>query len=339
MAATPSQPAHPCTDWLASGSYGVMVHYLLSPEGKTPAEKTKELNRIIDGFDLDLFIRQVQECRADWLIFTIGQNTGYYNSPNPFLDKILPGRTPRRDLVLEIGRRLADLNKKFIVYLPAETWCQAEEVQKAFAWNPADQTEFLKRWLVFVREYSLQFGTLAHGWWFDGCYDDIHKGQWDWSEWVAAARAGNPDSILAFNDGAFCVGREKPVTPLQDYHAGEVHLLEDGKIRFDFLDVKTAVTVEGKLRTPGKEPQFYLPTAQFVDGVQWQALVPLDSTFNPGVPDEFCRYSAEEIIKFTLACKAVKGAVTFNAPIGLDGHIPDSTFAKLKHLGEILSKK
>jgi hypothetical protein len=314
-----------------------MVHYLLSPEGKTPAGKTRELNRIIDEFDLDFFIRQFQESRADWLIFTIGQNTGYYNSPNPFLDKLLPGRTPRRDLVLEIGRRLADLNKKFIVYLPAETWSQSPEIHKAFAWNPADQTEFLTRYQKFVREYSLNFGKLAHGWWFDGCYDDIHKGKWDWSEWLTAARAGNPDSIVAFNDGAFCVGREKPVTPLQDYHAGEVHLLEDGKIRFDFLDAKTAVAMAGKLRTPGKEPQFYMPAGQFVDGVQWQALVPLDSTFNGGVPEEFCRYNPEEMIKFTLACKAVRGAVTFNAPIELNGHIPDPTFAKLKKLGETIS--
>ncbi len=337
MTATKPQSTPQRAGWLAGGSYGVMVHYLLSPEGKTPAEKTKELNRIIDGFDLDFFINQVKDCRADWLIFTIGQNTGYYNSPNPFLDKILPGRTPRRDLVLEIGRRLADLNKKFIVYLPAEMWSQSAEVHKAFAWNPADQTEFLKRYREFVREYSLKFGTLAHGWWFDGCYDDIHKGKWDWPKWLAAAKAGNPDSIVAFNDGAFCVGREKPVTPLQEYHAGEVHLLEEGKIRFDFLDVKTAVEVDEKLRTPGKEPRFYMPSGQFVDGVQWQALVPLDSTFNPGVPEKFCRYIPEEMIKFTRACKAVKGAVTFNAPIELDGHIPDATFVKLKKLGEAIS--
>jgi hypothetical protein len=322
--------------WLAEGSYGVMVHYLVSPEGKTPAEKTKALNRIIDGFDLDLFIRQFEASRADWLIFTVGQNTGYYNSPNSYLDRILPGRTPRRDLVLEIGQRLAALNKKYIAYLPAEVWIQSAEVQTAFAWNPADQTEFLKRYLEFLRAYSLQYGTLVHGWWFDGCYDEIHQGKWDWSEWLCAARAGNPEAIVAFNDGAFCVGREKPLTPLQDYHAGEVHLLEDGKIRFDFLDEKKAVVVGGKLRTPGREPQFYMPTGQFVDGVQWQALVPLDSTFNGAVPNEFCRYSVEEMIKFTRACKAVNGAVTFNAPIEVTGEIPAQTFAKIQQMGETL---
>ncbi len=326
---------HPA-DWLARGTYGVMVHYLLAPQGQTPEAKTKELNRIIDSFDLDFFLNQIRESQADWLIFTIGQNTGYYNSPNAFLDRQLPGRTPRRDLVRQIAQGIVAMGKKFIAYLPAETWSQSPEVKEAFAWNPDDQTEFLNRYLQFLTDFSRDLGSLCHGWWFDGCYDDIHKGKWDWSRWISAAQTGNPHAIVAFNDGAFCVGREKPVTPLQHYHAGEVHLLEDGKIRFDFVGKEAVATSDGKLRTPGKEPQFYMPTSRFVDAVQWQALVPLDSTFNPNVPEEYCRYSDAMILEFTRACKAVGGAVTFNVPIDRQGHIPDVSAGKLQRLGQKL---
>jgi hypothetical protein len=323
--------------WLAEGSYGVMVHYLLLPEGVTPADKTRELNRISDNFDLDFFIGQFVETRADWLIFTIGQNTGYYNSPNAYLDAHLPGRTPRRDLVRDIACRLAELHKKLIVYIPADMACRDLDIRTVFGWDDSDHREFLQRYQQFVRDYSMQYGTLVHGWWFDGCYDWVHHGKWDWARWVAAARAGNPDAITAFNDGAFCVGKEKPLTPLQDYHAGEVHLLENGKIRFDFLDAKTAVIEAGKLRTPGKQPEFYLPTSQCVDGVQWHALVPVDSTFNPAIPDEFCRYSPEELIAFVRTCKAVKGAVTLNVPIDRNGHIPAASFATLRRVGSAVT--
>lgn len=318
--------------WLAEGTYGVMVHYLVSPKGLTHSEKTEDLNRMIDGFDLDTFIEQFLSTRADWLIFTIGQNTGYYNSPNTYLDAHLPGHTPRRDLVGEIACRLAEENKKFIAYIPADMACPDRDIQSVFGWDESDHREFLKRYQQFVREYSLQFGTLVHGWWFDGCYEWVHKGQWDWKPWLNAARAGNPDTITAFNEAAFCLGSIKPLTPLEEYHAGEVHLLEDGKIRTDFLDTKTVAIIDGKLRTPGKPPEFYMPDAQFIDGVQWHALVPIDSTFNPAVPEEFCRYSDEELISFMKDCKRVRGAVTLNVPINAYGQIPEKTLGQLQRM-------
>jgi len=315
-----------------------MVHYLISPEGQTPSEKTRNLNRIIDGFDLDSFIDQFLSTRADWLIFTIGQNTGYYNSPNAYLDGRLPGHTPRRDLVRDIACRLADLKKKLIVYIPGDMVSKDPAIRTVFGWDDSDHREFLNRYQQFVRDYSLQYGTLVHGWWFDGCYEWIHKGRWDWTRWLEAARAGNPDSIVAFNEGAFCLGLIKPLTPLEDYHAGEVHLLEDGKIRIDFLDEKKNVTtINGKRRTPGREPEFYLPDSQYIDGVQWHALVPIDSTFNPAVPEEFCRYTDEELFSFVSACKRVRGAVTLNVPIDTGGHIPVKTLDQLRRLGKVIS--
>ena len=74
-------------DWMAAGSYGVMVHYIVSPGGESRAEKTADFNRVVDAFDLDGFIGQFMSTGADWLIFTIGQNTNYYCSPNPWLDE------------------------------------------------------------------------------------------------------------------------------------------------------------------------------------------------------------------------------------------------------------
>lgn len=326
--------------WMADGSYGMMVHYLITPSGSTQEEKTADLNRIVNGFDLDFFIKQFDESGADWLIFTIGQNTGYYSNPNSVIDSIMPGRTPNRDLVLEIAQRVKKLGKRFIAYLPVEMWMQQPDMQGAFHWNPDDQSEFLKTYLSFMRDYSLRLGKNCDGWWFDGCYPEIHKGKWGWENWITNARAANPDSIIAFNDGAFCVGRIKPVSPLQDYHAGEVHLLEGGKIRIDPLNGNdNYVTKSGKVRRPNQKPQFYMPESQYIDGVQWQALVPVDSSFAGGIPMDKVDYTPKQLIDFVNKCKSVKGAVTFNVPLEMNGHIPDHSASKLRELGKALGGK
>ncbi|MDO8587437.1 MAG: alpha-L-fucosidase [Armatimonadota bacterium] len=333
------KPAHHRAKWMADGSYGVMVHYLLSPAGETLEAKTAELNRIIDAFDLDTFVKQFEESGADWLIFTIGQNTGYYNSSNSVTDRLIPGRTPKRDLVMEMAQRVKKLKKRFIVYFPAPLESPTPpDIQQAFGWNQEDQTHFFKRYHNCIRAYSEKFGSLCDGWWFDGCYDWISKGRWDWSDWIAPARAGNPNSIVALNDGAFCVAREKPVSPRQDYHAGEVHLLHKGQIVFGYPpEGGFKISRDGRLLYEENPAKLYMPKSQYIDGVQWHALVPMDSSFNaPTIPYSACHYSDEELLQFLRGCKSVKGAVTFNAPIDINGHIPAETAAQLKRIGKVV---
>jgi len=307
--------------WLAEGGYGIMVHYLISPPGDSDQERHDAFCSTVDGFDLEGFMRQFESTGADWLIFTIGQNTGYYCSPNTFLDRECPLHTSDRDLALEIARRVHDLGKRFIAYLPSEVYGQTDNVHQAFAWDPADQSEFQRRCTEFVRAYAMKFGALLDGWWFDGCYewDVFPNSTYDWPLWLNAARAGNPNAIVCFNDGAFCINKVKPVTPLEDYHAGEVHQLVGGRIRL------------------GHDPDspLYLPDAQYIDGVQWHALVPVDSTFEGGEP---YHYPDEELFGFVDACRSVRGAVTLNLPIGIGGLVPEDSIEQMRRLRAHLAR-
>jgi len=194
-------------------------------------------------------------------------------------------------------------------------------VQAAFAWSPADQSEFQIRYREFIRHYALKFGKLVDGWWYDGCYewDEFHNSLYEFPEWIAASQAGNPDAIVAFNDGSFCINKVPPVTLLEHYHAGEVHMLVDGKIKLGHDD----------------DSPLYLPESRFIDGVQWHALVPVDSTFEGGEPHE---YSDAELIGFVEACKSVGGAVTLNLPISGDGKVPDDSIAQMQRLGAALAR-
>jgi len=318
---------HDRTRWLAKGRFGIMVHYLIAPPGTMPDQRTAEYNRIIDGFDLRGFMKQFDAIGADWLIFTMGQNEGYYSSPNRFLDNVLPGRTSRRSLPLEIAQEVKSRQKRFILYLPAEVAGQTPEVRQAFGWQENDSTQraFQANYVRFIEDFSTGLGRLVDGWWFDGCYPwpVFPNSNLDFAAYIRAARAGNPEAICAFNDGAFCVGRVAPVTPLEDYHAGEVHVLVNGDIGLGWWK---------------ENPRPYMPTARFIDGVQWHCLLPVDSTFcGPELPDQ--HYSDEILAHLISRIHAVGGAITLNLPIGRDGLIPTQTVEQMQRVASRLPQR
>jgi len=311
-------------EWMGKGTFGLMTHYLITPQGNTAEEKTKDFNKTIWGFDLEKYCDQFSRTGADWLIFTIGQNTGYYASPNEYLDRELPGRTSERDLVLTLAERVKCAGKRFIAYLPAEVGMEFEnmpELKNVFKWKPGDQAEFQKRYQEFVRAYAKKFSHLLDGWWFDGCYEyAANLGiKFDWHSWIETAKAGNPDAIVAFNDGAFCIGNTEAVTPLADYLAGEVHYLENGKIKLRNITIDI----------PGMKEGLYMPSEQYVKGVQWHALLPFDSTFIGGQP---LSYDDKTLFEFVRDCRKVGGAVTINIPVSDDGRMLDKSVAQLQRL-------
>jgi hypothetical protein len=321
--------------WMARGSFGVMTHYLFKPEGDTPAQRTANLNKTVARFDVDNYVRQIEETGADWVIFTLGQTTGYLCSPNAYLDARAPGHTPRRDIVMELAQKLHQKGKRLILYIPSEQ--NAEEfIQGALEYDKPGHAE---RYFEFLREYAVKFGKLVSGWWFDSC--SPHPDEY-WQAWLTALRAGNPDTAVAFSGAEFCCGGPVgPICKLEDYHAGEIHLLEDGKIRRDFLPPggDIIVNADRKLRLRGQEARTYMPDGPFLDGVQWHCLLPLDLTFNPAVPNQFCHYTDSELLDFVRAVKRVGGAITINVPIEIaNGHIPVDSQQSLVRLGQNLRK-
>jgi hypothetical protein len=323
--------------WMAQGTFGVMTHYLISPKGATPQERTADLNRIVDRFDLGEYMRQFDETGAAWLIFTLGQGTGYLSSKNDFIDNLESGLTPHRDLIAEIGKGLQQRGKRMIVYLPGAHTGADPTVKRLLGLGTAGYAD---RHNQFIRDYSIKLGRLLGGWWFDSCGPQDHAA---WQKEMDACRAGNPDAVIAFSGAEFCAsgGQVRPRCPIEDYHAGEIHLLEDGKIRTDFVwppGEGIIVTADGKLRKKGQEAKFYLPKSQFIDQVQWHCLLPIDLTFNPAVPNQYCHYTDKELFRFVEEVKAVGGAITINVPIEIEsGHIVQDTHAQLVRLGKHLS--
>lgn len=322
----PSDPNPPDRAAWMAGRWGLMVHWIPPGPARERGSYVRDFNRAIDAFNLDRFLQHFADTGADWLIFTIGQNTGFYASPNAVLDALAgPGHCSQRDLILEIAQGVNRLGRRFIPYLPAEIKAPTQ-LHAAFAWNPADQSEYERRYTAFIREYSLRLGPRHHGWWYDGCYNwkAFRQAQRHWDLWCDASRAGNPDAAIAFNDGSYCCGLEQPITPLQDYLSGEIWELSGDRI------------VSGN---PKEGPiSLVLPTGRFVPDTrcQWHGLLPIDCPWGyndpPAGPMDPPKYSDADLFSFVRQCLQVGGGVTLNVGIYQEGHLPGATLAQLDRM-------
>lgn len=338
-----TQPSSPDrTAWM-TGRFGLMNHWLFPgvlPE-REPSART--LDEAVDRFDVDRLVEDVCQCGADWLIFTLGQNTGFYASPNPVIERLAgTGHCSQRDLAYEIAARLHQAGKRFIAYLPCEVAANTS-MHPGFAWRAApdtDQAEFQRRYTQAVSAWAERFGDLLDGWWFDGCYTwpVFHSRYMDWPLWLDAARAGNPNAAVTFNDGSFCIGNLTPVHPAHDYLSGETEMLIDGWVRL------------GR----DADAHTHLPAGRFVAGTtcQWHSLLPIDcfwmhgspppaflpdQPFHYTVPDGYGPmeppvYSDAELGRFLHTCLDAGGAVTFNVGIYQEGHLGRDTVEQLRRI-------
>ena len=136
---TPAAAAEP-TDWFHQARWGVMTHYLgAPPSSKGGAELTAEMwNQRVDAFDVDGLVNQLASTGTKYLLFTIGQNSGHYCSPNAAYDRIVgitPSKCSRRDLIADLAKALAARNIRLMVYLPSGAPGTDPVARKALGWR------------------------------------------------------------------------------------------------------------------------------------------------------------------------------------------------------------
>jgi hypothetical protein len=233
--------------------FGIMCHYLADAASSKSAVRitSDDWNRRVDGFDVPRFTTQVTSAGAQYVMFTLGQNSGFYCSPNATYDEIVGtahSRLSRRDLVGELGTALRRAGVRLIAYVssaaPANDRAAVEALRCTPEWDasrwqlrpgtylrtePVDDrlSEFQRRWAAVLREWSVRWGDSVSGWWVDGCYfaDRMyrHAEGPNFRSLAEALRAGNPQSALTFNTGV----RTHMVSdnPFDDYTAGETDSL------------------------------------------------------------------------------------------------------------------
>jgi hypothetical protein len=306
--------------WMQDGPFGVMVHYI---KGILPrvGKADPDFNRMVEQFDVPRFADALADCGAKWLFFTIGQNEGFYCSPNAYLQSLLPDVKvcSDRDLVAEMADAVHARGMKFIAYLPSEVDLNTDALRQALAWDSGDpgREAFQQRYMQVIRTWALQHGSRIDGWFFDGCYDSkilnfLRSNDWDNTrfdpeQWAQACRAGNADAVFTMNGGLGC---RPPILPDQDYVSGE------------FNDLS------------------FWPEGPTSFGMQNHALIWIDCCWMHNqeqgeiVPP---RFNDERLFNFVEYHRHVGSAVTLNLGIYEDGQLAEPSLAQLRRLNAHLA--
>ena len=298
------------TDGFKQARWGVFTHYMADTVLKDDAITVENWNRAVDSFDVEAYAERLAGFGTGYAVVTLGQNSGYYCSPNAVYDTfvgISPSKCSKRDLIADLAKALQPKNIRLMVYLPAGAPDRDKTACKALEWKPGKHPlwshpdggphgdglrleAFQRKWEAVIGEWSTRWGHQVTGWWFDGCYYPHEMYYFadppNFESFAAAARAGNPDAIVAFNPGV-----RYPVitmTPFEDYTAGEVNELD-------------------KVECPGrwvKQAQFHILSYL---GPSWAQQPP--------------RFSNEEMIAHTRRIIDKGGVVSWDVPIAADGGI------------------
>jgi len=234
-----ADPHNSNTNWLKAARYGVFMHFL---PGDAP-----ELARVKE-FDVEELAKQLEAVGARYFVITLGQNSGYFNSPNVAYDRVTGyaagERCSTRDLPLDLSRALAPRGIRLMLYVPCQAPNRDRRAQKAFGLREGSQDqpldlEFARKWAAVIQEWSDRYGSKVAGWWFDGGYEWIGFNEAIAQVYAKAVKHGNPRGIVTFNPGVKVIRW----TRAEDYTAGELN-----------------------------EPFSEIPTSRWLDGSQWHAL-------------------------------------------------------------------
>ena len=326
------------TDWLHDAKWGVFIHYLAAaPSSDGGGETSAEAwNAQVDAFDVDGLTRQLVSVGAPYFFITIGQNSGHYCSPNATYDRYVgvePSKCSRRDLVAELYEALEPHGIRLMVYLPSGAPAADPVAMRKLGWrwgykgdgptsHSGERTgerlaEFQVRWEAIIREWSLRWGRRVHGWWIDGCYfaDEMYRSPDapNFASFAAAMKAGNPDSIVAFNPGA--LGHVLCHTEHEDYTAGEV--------MYSLPTVSSRWVERAYADASGEEK---------THRAQLQVLIHLGERWGGGA----VRFPRELTIAYSRYIAGHDGAITWEVPVERSGLIEPAFVDELKAVGEAL---
>jgi hypothetical protein len=309
------------TDWFMQCRWGVFSCYLADTAcNLKPIDLTVDKwNRRIDAFDVNGLTRQLVQAHVPYFILTIGQNSGFYLSPNRTYDEITgiaPSKCSRRDLIADLARAFQPHGIRLLVYLPGAA-PMSDAVAKERLESPPDErlTSLQRHWEAVCREWSLRWGRSVHGWWIDGPYNAPayqHPDAPNYRSFAEALKAGNPDSLVSFNNGL-----RTPLHSMTEYED-----FTPGEIERDMTVAPGAVSDWSRLAN----------YSRFLDGAQLHVLTLMGEWWGNGpvrFPDEFP-------IGYTKFFNARGGVVSWDVPLTPAGLLDESFRPQIEALGRAI---
>lgn len=229
-------------DWFKDAGHGLMFQW--TNRATPPAGDIKPWNQKVDDFNLDHLFRLVDQSGASFVIWSVTWGEQYISAPIQSLERILPGRTTKRDLLAELADGLESRGVRLIFYYHYGYDCYHSKdpvwMEASGGYLP-DKTKLFGNIEGVLAELGDRYGDKLDGWFLDGghrYYDTRFDGSPSagpstapFRKLALAARKGNDGRVLCFN--SWILPR---LTEYQDYFAGEGQLLHDGLEQGVFKD-------------------------------------------------------------------------------------------------------
>jgi alpha-L-fucosidase len=256
--------------------------------------------------------------RVGYIIFTVMQGTRFLCAPNEAFSRITgygPGEAcSKRDLIAELAEALSACGIPLLLYFTGDGAYLDHDVSRSFGyWDRTNQKvseSFVTKWAEVAREYSLRYGTMIKGWWIDGCHSTLGYDDSKMKILGDAVRAGNPDALVAFNNG---VGYYGQYCKYEDFTAGEANEFEA------------------------------IPETRFAGTAQWHVLsfLGLPSEFyswgNPAWGAPGSKYTSRQLTDYVKTVNSRGGVVSIDVCTLRDGTVDFGQMEILTHLGQSIA--
>ena len=293
--------------WLAEAQYGLMFQW--GEWGYPEHGEAKHWPKMIDDFNVEKFADMVQSTGAGYVIWSATWRTYYFPAPIQAIERIMPGRTSKRDLIGELADALNRRGIKLMLYYHCG-YGDKEWQTRNFGTNDADQIGtdalFRKNWIAITTEVGEHYGSRLAGWFVDeGWYPSPFEKQ------NRALKAGYSGRIVSFNDWV-----RPRLTDFEDVEFGEgFNGLNNGAGKL-FPDGPPAggdgIYVEGPHKGLQAHGMFILDGAGY--GPEWGIWRPETMIAKP-------TFTSEQIVDMAKDAKAHHAALSFNLLMYEDGTV------------------
>ena len=309
------------TDRINSKKWGVFHHYLYNIQNNplfTNNQNAGETdwNVCTEALDVKRLAKTLHDIGAGYYFITVMQGRKYMIAENGAYrnivgDEIADECLSRRDLIEELYQELIKYDIDLYLYFTGDGPYKDEQIGKLFGFTDPRQNismEFVKKWSDVLKDYSLRYGNKVKGWWLDGMYrEEFGYTEEKLQPFYSAIKAGNPDAIVAFNNGV------KPY--VYKYYSEE-----------EF--------------TSGEQVDFsVVPESRFCNGAQSHILLPIGAE-DRGIGATWAggglHYTKESLCAYAQRVISAGGVVTFDCKLNRDGSFDSDQIEALRYVGSRL---
>ena len=306
-------------DRLCASKWGVFTHYLWSVQNNPEHPNNQGVGRTswdecVDSLDVERLAADVAKTGAHYYFLTLMQGDRYMIAPNATFDRIAgtaPGEAcSKRDLVLDVWNALQKYGIDLYLYYTGDGPYRDPEVGPRFGFTEPRELgvtlPFVEKWASVLEEYSVRYGDKVKGYWIDGCYTDYFKYNNELlAHFYRAVKAGNPDAIVACNDG------------VKDYYHKNYE--NEDFVCGEFNDF------------------FVLPRERFISGAQAFMLAPLGKSGGESEWEDWgkagVKRDSEYLRNFISCCNSTGGVVTVDIALYRDGSLDPAQVKVLSEIG------